>query len=509
MSIIDDPNDIIIQNSFQDIIEDFNEQTHIARSFIRKICTYRNLLDKIVKKSKPKIHHILETQIESLELQFRTVIRDIAQVITDIQANGRTEQMLHTCMKEKSDIAHTLRTIMSFYASIRTASDWQSPTFAHSLTPLAGVQTGRIQATINDYKRDLHIDAYELENQFKKEYIDARFKPFIQVYATSSGMAAITTILWYLIYEYKVNGPVIIGKSTYFEAKILLLQAFPDAIEVDEMETESIVSLIKDKYPQLIWLDSLTNTEDVAVPNIQTIISAIGKFGEKDTVFVLDNSCLSVTCQPLRKTFFRLKNIHFVGIESLNKYYQFGTDRTTGGIMWSLGRNAGKLSDYRVHLGTNIPDITAHMIIEPDRKRLVKRLGRFERNAIFVATKLSEYIKVNSKTCIEQINYPGLPEYKNYSCTKNIPFHGSFLTFRFKKQYQNINFYKRFVSKVLREAKKINVQIVSGTSFGMDTTRIYLTAIRATETTPFVRLSIGTETLYEIEKIISILTNVM
>ena len=80
-------------------------------------------------------------------------------------------------------------------------------------------------------------------------------------------------------------------------------------------------------------------------------------------------------------------------------------------------------------------------------------------------------------------------------------FFGSYFTFGFKKKYQKVSFYQRFVKEVIKEANKRDLQIVSGTSFGLSTSRIYLTALRAEETVPFVRFAVGTENRYIIEKI--------
>ena len=56
--------------------------------------------------------------------------------------------------------------------------------------------------------------------------------------------------------------------------------------------------------------------------------------------------------------------------------------------------------------------------------------------------------------------------------------------------------------RVIEEAKKRDLDLVSGTSFGFNVTRIYLTAMHADEIIkPFVRVSVGTETCDEIERL--------
>lgn len=65
--------------------------------------------------------------------------------------------------------------------------------------------------------------------------------------------------------------------------------------------------------------------------------------------------------------------------------------------------------------------------------------------------------------------------------------------------------YKRFISAVLKEAKKQQIQLVQGTSFGMNTSRIYLTATNTKFGKPFIRFSVGTESRAEIEAIVNVL----
>jgi cystathionine beta-lyase/cystathionine gamma-synthase len=186
--------------------------------------------------------------------------------------------------------------------------------------------------------------------------------------------------------------------------------------------------------------------------------------------------------------------------ESLNKYYQFGMDRVTGGILWSTGgTSTEKLIDYREHLGTIMPDVTSASLPTPNRKLLMRRLQRHERNASLLASAIQEWIDMHPKSQLSQIIFPGLP---NHPANKlPMPFHGSYFMIEFKKPYQTIPSYKRFVSSVIAEAKRSHVDIVSGTSFGLNRTRIYLTAVRNKPATPFVRVAVGVEHRIAIENI--------
>jgi hypothetical protein len=55
------------------------------------------------------------------------------------------------------------------------------------------------------------------------------------------------------------------------------------------------------------------------------------------------------------------------------------------------------------------------------------------------------------------------------------------------------------VNYAVDEAARRGVRLLAGSSFGFDTTRIYLTAARAELGTPFVRIAAGTEHRLELE----------
>src|SRR3989344_6045809 len=100
---------------------------------------------------------------------------------------------------------NTLRLLVAQFASLMIGSDWQSPSYDYSLIPWAGRQTGKITGTVNDYKRDVHLDEKIYEKQFLSEYIDARFKFRLSAFLTNSGQAGFQTILTYLLSEGKIK----------------------------------------------------------------------------------------------------------------------------------------------------------------------------------------------------------------------------------------------------------------------------------------------------------------
>lgn len=399
-----------------------------------------------------------------------------------------------------------LRELQGIAASLTTAIDWQSPSFLHSLRCQAGVQEGQIVGTVNDYKRDQNLDAAAFEIAFAKEYIDAPLRLGPSVYATASGMAAFTTILMFLQHGGKTDGTIIVGQNSYFENKGLLKKAFPNRLHfVDEMDTFGILEAVKIYQPSVIFLDTLSNTEAMAMPNLAELLPALQRTVRRHTYIVLDNSCLGPMYQPLHD-FPRLSfKLHLIVFESLNKFYQFGFDRLTGGIIWGVGNDTLGLMSMRTHLGTNIADTSARALPEPNRQILKRRLERIGGNAQRVAAALEAHLRSRLNSPLSQVTYPGLPSYLGYPWTKDLHFHGAFLVLNFKSARATVAVAKHFLSVAIAEAKKAKVELIAGTSFGFDVTRIYLTALKAQkDAQPFLRIAVGTEPRCELDKLIMV-----
>ena len=491
-----------LAESIDDYRQDFEELHVLLTDCVNRLKRFLADIRRVKKHIAPETYEEMtktaDCYIEACRAQ-DSIVKKHSDII--LHAPDNTES-LDTAEKINKSAYEFLRTHQTLFGALITSTDWQSPSFAHSLHSQAGRQTNTIYATINDYKRDQHWDAHRYELAFLKANIDGFIKFPIQVCATPSGMAAFTTILNFLLLERKATRPVLIGKSIYFENKALVLQAFPDnVIEVEESDTDAVIRAIDSYNPSVVIFDSLSNSPDVAVPNLTAITKHLVAGCKSETFLVVDNTCLSVMFQPFPFVFAKHSKLRLIVFESLNKYHQFGYDRVTGGIFWSYGGDTGKLFDYRVHLGTNIPDLAIASLPTPNRKTLIKHLAKHQRNAMIVAFALQAWIDTHPQAPFSGIMYPGLSHHPSYNWTKNNTFCGSYLTIQFKKKYQTIPSYKRFVRAIIQKARRNHVDIVSGTSFGMNTTRVYLTAVRSRPHIPFIRVSVGTETRMAIEAV--------
>lgn len=422
---------------------------------------------------------------------------------------GDTASLLAT----KRAAANTLRSLHGIMGSLMCAGDWESPTSSAAVQPRAGVQTGKIHNTLNDYKRDQSLDAESFEGAFVSSYLQAGTRLNVKALATSSGMAALTTILAFLEQFKKMDGPILLGAHSYFQTKVTLHRKYGDRVhDVEENDADGILRAVQREAPCVIFLDSLCNAQSLPMPDLGLLLPALARTVTHETYLVLDNSGLAAFYNPLRDLPFFTGPLRLIVWESLNKYYQFGFDRVTGGIVWNTS-----MTDYlslfvaRMHAGTVLPDASVHAIPRPNRPLLLRRLRRIGRNARWLAKELDMRIHRLAHTPFSHVVYPGLASHPAYAWTQKLPFHGGSFVFAFKDGFQSPWIYRVFLMLAMTEARLHRVDIVVGTSFGMDATRLYLTALhtRPNDGIPFLRVSVGTETAEEMEKIERVLSRVI
>jgi cystathionine beta-lyase/cystathionine gamma-synthase len=216
---------------------------------------------------------------------------------------------------------------------------------------------------------------------------------------------------------------------------------------------------------------------------------------------VLDNTGLSVSCQP-----FALAgdSVRLIVFESLLKYAQLGLDRANTGVILARAEDAAALGAYREHLGTNVADVAVHALPRPDRRVLARRLGRLQRNALLVARRLGARTGPAA-----DVVYPGLASHPGARNARRLAFRGGCLSVVFRAVDPALRREQALIEAAVAEAARHGVALVGGSSFGFDTSRIYLTAARADCGEPFVRIAAGTEHRLELETLAAALATAL
>ncbi len=474
----------------EDLADDLAELVYLAGSGAHKLAMY----DKARGKT--------DEDTERLSVRYDALRAELEAMLAQRTTWSSIDIHKLLALKKRAHLA--LRALHLLGAAAMSAAEWQSPSFLHSATSQAGKYTGHVSANINDYQRDHHYDAKAYEHAFRSEYITHVRTPGVSM--TSSGMSAITTVIVGLHNEGKLSGNVVVGKSSYFEYKEVLAEFCGNRLhEVDEMDVSAVIDAITRLKPSAIFIDSLCNVEAIAVPDLSRLIPAIANTITAPTTLVVDNTGLGPTCQVLAMLP-RGTDLGLVVVESLQKYHQFGFDGVTGGIIWRDAGTRLNLFRHRMHLGTNIADTSALALPSPNNEMLATRMARLGRNATYLATTLDAHYRAKPHMLFSHVVYPGLPSHPAYAWSKDMTFHGSFFTLAFRKFTRFPLLAQAWMRLVIHEAKQAGVDVNGGSSFGFNTTRIYLTARHATHSTvPFIRISAGTETQVELETLAAVL----
>lgn len=473
-----------------DLTEDLLGLAKLAESCAARAFAFKGALEE---------HPYVDGEAESLFADARELAKRLRE---EARGPWDDQERLARGLAVKREGAELMRILQGKLGYVLSSLDWQSPSFLHSLRHQAGRQAGRIVGTENDYKRDMHLDAFAYEAAWRSAYVDAPLRLPPVAYATVSGMAAMTTLVGLLQNVYKMEGAIIVGRGCYFENRWILERSFRGRVTlVDDMDAAGIVRAAESQKAAAVFLDTLCNAHDVAMPNLPALIPELARVLGPRGFLVLDNTARATAFQPFRYLP-RVGGPRLFVIESLNKFHQFGFDRVTGGIVWTQGGLPTGMIGAREHMGTNVPDASLLALPWPDRELLDRRLARLGRNARVLAERLDAFAAAHPNAPLERAVYPGLPSHPAYDWAKDEPFQGAFLALAFRPAFARVGYYQSFLARAVAGAARRGIQLVGGSSFGLDATRVYLTARHATRiTTPFVRVAPGTETADEIRVI--------
>lgn len=496
--------DAISQSQF-DLVDDFSSLKYLLSDIGGKA-------GKILPFFNKSSHHVLSSVFSENAQTITQLCKTVDDKITGLTAiqNGLRKSAydatyITNLTVVKYEYINSIRFLNSQLTHVSASDGWQSPTFAHSLWPMNGREIGKIKEDINDYKRDQHLDGSSYESKFLKEYIQGQSDP-LHIFVTSSGMSAFATILIYLLSKPAIRqGRVIVGKNAYWEMSEQIIGTFgAKAIIVDESNQNEINRKITHFKPKALFFDTFGNTPDMLIPRLNEIAGKLSRVKE-ETFLVVDNTSAGLTYQSLKNLWKPLSKTRLIVFESLNKLHQFGLDQVMGGIIYTKGGDTVNMFDTRVHNGTNIPYQSAVALPTPNYDLLNKRIKRLGRNANLISQILFDQITKNSGSILDNIVYPGLPNHPCFDQNKKQNLFPPYFMLSFKNKFRNNRTYRNYIGKVIRSAQLKNINIVSGTSFGLDITRIYLTAVRSKITPAFIRVAVGTEHVLDIQKQATIL----
>lgn len=381
-------------------------------------------------------------------------------------------------------------------------SDWQSPIYSSTLTRDSNRLDHGIKEHSWDYKRDGHLDALPYEEGFLQQYANHLGSSKLRAYLTNSGMAAFTTVSFWLAHELRLSGPVLAIQPMYFENIHLLKGIFPDLHSIDNSTGLDIGTVLQELNPSLVFCDAVTNCGMVINQQVEQIISwaANNRDKQKPVAIVIDTTCLPVPF--IEKDLFKdlPEQVSIFIVESLAKYHQFGMDTVTAGIVLAhLSDNLhNDFKKTRARLGTNITDSSVGALPQPSLPIFTRRMERHSANTALLIDLLQSSLDVEG-SILKEISWL---EESSAACPW---FHGTCFTLWLKDSFRSVKHYQEFENEVISLAHKVGHPLALSTSFGFDVSRLYVTAPSTKFEEPFLRISVGTETSHQIRAFASII----
>jgi cystathionine beta-lyase/cystathionine gamma-synthase len=480
-----------------DLADDLDELHQLAQSRLQRLRSARCELEKARRGFLPRTFRTELAQLRSAEETFTSYERALSDWLYDMSRGAVPVDHLR---RVKSEYADLLRLQQGVTAALIAGSDWQSPVIEGAGYPTAGRHSGEVTEHLDDYKRDRHPGARSLEESYLREYVDVPAGLEVRALMTTCGMSAFTTILHYLCTTLDQTRAVVASRGMYHECRALLADSrLGEQVHwVDDTDTAEIIGACRRLRPAALFLDSICNSKGLAVADSQAILLDLAASARRNLQLVLDNTCASVFGQPLHLAALN-SHVRLLMFDSLTKYAQFGFDRVAAGMIVAPEREAGELDGLREHLGTNVADVCAASIPQPNRSLLSRRLRRIERNARLLAEHLADQADSPTVPGIE-VDYPGLPSHECHSAARRLGFNGGFFALSLGRENNSIDAQGRLVSGLICAARRRKVNLVTGASFGLNVTRVYRTATEI-GLGPFVRVAAGTEDRIEVERL--------
>lgn len=403
---------------------------------------------------------------------------------------------LATSIESLADISASLRRVRVELRGVcrRSASSvsggWQSPAMESSLDASILEDAERMIQSGIDYHRAAHLAGIDYESRFQESLFEQH--KGCRVLTTSCGMGAITTALQYLAGKLaEIQGPVVVDDGCYHETRFLVESLFHSRLQYLDLTSADVVTSLRDIKPSLVIFDSTRNSRKICLLPVADIMAAV----EKARSYLLVDSTSLVSAEPIISVAKANRVLDRTLVAtSLAKMHQYGMDTVTAGaLIYDAGLDEPfpGPKTFRTHLGMNISEDSAVILPAPSLFFLRQRASRISRNVEALSSALRAAmadLSVETAMCWGEANL--YAPYFNISISRG----------------DEVAWYRAFMSRVMESARRRGVPLFAGTSFGFDVTRIYLVESLIPSHRPFIRVSPGMESAYEVTLLAEALT---
>jgi cystathionine gamma-synthase len=197
---------------------------------------------------------------------------------------------------------------------------------------------------------------------------------------------------------------------------------------VPDYSPSAFLHAVERLQPRVVFLDPLTNTVDLRLRDIQSILGSIGKVLRKPCSVIIDGTMLSGAFNPFANLS-KDELLEVLYYESVSKYLQLGLDLTLAGFVAVNTDIRSIFEKLRRNTGTILYDHAAGVLPRYDRHCFITRMKQITKNAKSLGTGLNDS---NLRKNLN-VNYPGLAHHPDYHLGSSYWHLGGVMTFDFIK----------------------------------------------------------------------------
>jgi len=473
---------------------------------------FEDLTSEVEKRQLHISRYVIEDQKKDIVLS-KDKIQMFKKELIKLIIENKNEYSLVEFEDRLFDYLYIHRYLLSYLASTTTRLEWQSVSLESSKRVEAFLSRDFDYKGFIGYKRINYPGLKEFEKWFLNEFVDSDYKDDLKCLMTNSGQGAFILLKEMICNQLiKNDSKIMLSKHGYYETRWLISEIKGHTVVYfNDTETDNIISEIKKEKPSFVLLEPIYCDEVIRMIDIYKILEELDKsFLENDMYIVIDASMLSGVVQP-----FRMKNnnnkLHIFLMESSIKYRQYGMDKVNAGFVIGNKKYLRGMITARGATGATLHNIDLETLPRISRIQHDNRMKIVTRNAKYISKELQIFADNKKNLLLKGVDYPGLESHKDFSIFKKYPYLNGIINFNFDNDY-----YKNFatmlyvIRKTIESAKEKSISINHGTSFGFDWTRIAVAdSSGGNFANPFIRISVGRETMKDIFIITEIVKKVV
>lgn len=445
--------------------------------------------------------HALESTFD-LHLRYVSLeaLREDAAVRPFIEnALRTTRELIDSCREpnlSNASQAARYRLLIQQFALARSALSWCSASTDQSLDVMF-FDPAEQQASGVNYDRYGTTELRRLERRMAVAmgFADGETGALL----TSSGQAAYSTLESFFLREVLAapgSGQMSIARVPYFYFEAMeQLQSIPHLNEAiaEDWSVEALMRAVARNDARIVFADPMANIKELSTFDFRGLARALEGQDWSHRWLVVDGTMVSGGLN-LFEIFREPHHPKILYFESGSKYLQFGLDLQMAGVIVAREEYLASIARHRRNLGAGLYQCQVARFPMYDREDLMARMQRLSRNAGQLAQALSSIRHARSHLTVA---YPQDWREKGWAHG------GAVVAVSFADEgLNNRPGLEGLIDNMLSLCRAKGIGLTKGVSFGFGTTRVSAAAAIAETTDPFLRFSVGEETVEEVNLLI-------